>query len=647
VKRLALASLLFLLLCPALVSAQGVLLSPPDTQLVTYEPPAYATGDGGAPQEGSNPAILDPMPQPAPSALTRPVEPVASVNAAPRFGVTEAFRSDGSTQLSLSWDRVIFSWPAIQPGGPKDWNVDNYLGPDNIARDQSRGIEVVGLLQFTPGWAAQNPGDGQRSVPKNLSAPANSPDNYWAQFAGKMAAHYKGRIDRWVIWNEPEFRPGDKGAGQSYTWLGSDQDYYMLLKRGYQAIKAANPNATVVFGATSYWVDINMGRPPFFKRILDVAAADPEARANGFFFDVSSFNIYRAPDDLLRIHVEMKQAMKAKGIDKPIWLTETNAMPYDDPVTPKPQDGQRVSMNVQADYVVQSLAIASAIGYERVGWYRITDGGVWQEQEVWGLMRDDNSPRPAFHAFKSAAGQMVGAKKVTFMPLERDGQPFGTPWPQDPASYYPNWLVYQVAFDHPDGRRATVLWNAGDSTLRVRVPKLGSGAVLLDKLGNQVPLMENDGWYVVDLPGSSIKGPFDPEGYHYIGGPTFTIVEKGVPANSPVQEPRRGDPGSAQPGVTMALDPAAYKFHPGETARFTLRLKGIEGFNTQMQLSVKGLPAGANVEMAATAFPGDRIPVTVFSDGGLKPGLYVDEIFIEAGGGDVTARVPLNMEVVP
>ena len=591
--------------------------------------------------------MANPAPQPISLDPGHIVGPVASANASPRFGVAEAFRSDASAQLSLGWDRIMFSWPGIQPGGPNDWNADNYFGQDNLNRDLSRGLDVVGLLQFTPGWAAQNAGDGQRSIPKNLSAPANSPDNYWARFAGKIASHYKGRIDRWVIWNEPEFKPGDKGAGQSYTWMGSDAEYYMLLKRAYQAIKAANPNATVVFGATSYWVDINMGRQPFFKRILDIAAADPEARANGFFFDVAAFNIYRAPDDLLRIHTEMKQAMKAKGIDKPIWLTETNAMPYDDPVTPKPQDGQRVTMNVQADYVAQAMAISAAAGYERVGWYRINDGGIWREQEVWGLLRDDNSQRPAFQAFKSAAAQMVGAKRVRFVPLERDGQPFGTPWPQDPSSYYPNWLVYQVAFDHPDGRRATVLWNAGDSPLRVRVPKLGSGAVLLDKVGNQVPLVEKSGWYVVDLPPSNIRGPFDPAGYHYIGGPTFILVEKSVPADAPVQEPRLGDPGSAQPGVSIALDPAAFKFRPGETAQYTLRLKGIEGFNAQMQLSVKGLPAGASVEMPPAAFPGDKVGVLVRSGGSLKPGLYVDEVFIEASGGGVTARVPLNMEVVP
>lgn len=615
--------------------------SRPNDQRFDWEGPDQPQATQLAPSGGA------PQPQTVVLEPSRQVAPVAASSSAPRFGVSEAFRNDASTQLGINWDRVILSWSDIQAGGPGDWRADSYFPPDNLQRDLNRGWDVVGVLQFTPAWAAQNPGDGQRSVPRNLSLPASDPNNYWAQFAGRIAAHYKGRIDRWVIWNEPEFKPGDKGAGQSYTWLGSDADYYMLLKRGYQAIKAANPNATVIFGATSYWVDINMGRQPFFKRILDIAAADPEARGGSFFFDVAAFNIYRAPDDLLRIHVEMKNAMKAKGVDKPIWLTETNAMPYDDPATPKPSDGQRVTLTVQGDYVAQALAISAAAGYQRVGWYRITDGGVWREQEVWGLMRDDGYPRPAFQAFKTIAPLINGARKVSFVPLERESQPFGTPWPQDPNSYYPNWQVYQVVIDQPDGRRVTVLWNATSDNLRVRVPKQGSSATLMDKLGQQFPLKEQSGWYMVDLPSSGVKGPFDPDGYHYIGGQTFVLVQQGVAADAPIQEPRLGDPGSAQPGVALALDPAAFKFSPGQTAGFTLRLRGIEGFNSQLQLSVKGLPAGASVNMPSTAYPGERVGVTVNSNGSLKPGLYVDEIFLEASGGGVSSRVPLNLEVVP
>ena len=468
----------------------------------------------------------------------RPAEVVASSTNAPKYGVAEAYNYGNSADLGVNWERLIFSWSDIQPGGPDDWRADLYFPPSTLQKELNSGMEVVGLLQFTPAWAARNPGDGQRSVPRNLSAPASDPNNYWARFAGRIAAHYKGRIDRWVIWNEPEFKPGDAGAGQSATWYGSDEEYYLLLKRGYQAIKAANPNATVVFGATSYWVDINMGRQPFFKRIVSLAAADPEAPANGYLFDAVGFNLYWCPDDILRVYAEMRDAMRAKGFEKPIWLTETNAMPFDDGATPKAPNGQRVTMQQQADFAVQALAIAAAAGYQRIGWYRVTDGNIWNDQEVWGLVRDDGSRRPVYSAFKTATGLFSGASKVTFAPLERPDQPFGTPWPKDPGSYYPDWQVYQVVFDRPDGRRVTALWNATDVPLRVRIPKRGSGATLIDKTGAQRTVQDTGESYVVDLGPASVKGPFDPDGYHYIGGAPMMLVETGVPGGAPVMEPR-------------------------------------------------------------------------------------------------------------
>ena len=478
------------------------------------------------------------VPTPAPTPTPRPYDWNYTV---PRFGVAEAFRNDRSTELGISWERNVFSWSGIQPEGPDDWQADEYFPPQMIQRERDRGIEIVGVIQFTPKWAAARPEQGERSVPKNLALPADDPNNYWASFAAKLASHYKGRIDRWIIWNEPEFKPGDVGVGESYSWLGSDAEFYMLLKRGYQAIKKANPKATVVFSGTSYWVDVNMGRPTFFRRLLNVAAADPEASANGFFFDAVAFNLYRCPDDLYRIHAEAKALMKAKGIDKPVWITETNAMPYDDAATPKARDGQRVTMALQADYVIQGLAMAAAAGYEWLSWYRIDDGNIWREQEVWGLVRDDGSARPAFTAMKTALRLFTGARKISFVPLERSTQPFGVPWPADPDSYYPNWQIYQVVFDHPDGRRVTVLWNADGWATRVRMPKLGASAILVDKTGTEKPLLDVDGSYSVDLAAATAEGPLDPAGYHFIGGPPMVIVERGVPAGAPIRAPRVAD----------------------------------------------------------------------------------------------------------
>jgi hypothetical protein len=68
---------------------------------------------------------------------------------------------------------------------------------------------------------------------------------YFGEFASALAAHFKGRVDRYSVWNEPNWR----------TWLGPLKNgpalYRSLYQRGYAAIKKADPSAKVLIGETS------------------------------------------------------------------------------------------------------------------------------------------------------------------------------------------------------------------------------------------------------------------------------------------------------------------------------------------------------------------------------------------------------------
>jgi len=67
----------------------------------------------------------------------------------------------------------------------------------------------------------------------------------FGKWAGIVAEHFAGRVDRYSIWNEPNWR----------TWLGPLKSgpalYRSLYARGYQAIKQADPRAKVLIGETS------------------------------------------------------------------------------------------------------------------------------------------------------------------------------------------------------------------------------------------------------------------------------------------------------------------------------------------------------------------------------------------------------------
>ncbi|MGH2369411.1 MAG: hypothetical protein ACRDI2_14550, partial [Chloroflexota bacterium] len=146
------------------------------------------------------------------------------------FGTTETLWQSRRGKLSgARWSRVVFSWAGVQPRGPRDWRAYHNLSDRIVRRERGNGIELVGLLMNTPTWAAADPQDGLRSVPAGLTRPIDDPQNYWAAFVRRMAAEYRGRIDTWIIWNEPDIQPGEPNA-QYLSWAGDASDYAQLLK---------------------------------------------------------------------------------------------------------------------------------------------------------------------------------------------------------------------------------------------------------------------------------------------------------------------------------------------------------------------------------------------------------------------------------
>jgi hypothetical protein len=580
-----------------------------------------------------------------------------------RFGIAEGFRNPGvMADIGAGWERLILPWDQIQPDRPGDFShLGQTLTRQQVQNELGRGTRVAGLFQFTPGWAAANPADGKRAVPKNLDLPFDDPNNYFGQYVFNTTRYYAGQIDQWIVWNEPEFKPGDPGAGGSYTWLGSDEQFAQLMKVGYLAAKKANPNAVVSFPGTSYWVDVNSNRALFYDRILAILSKDPDAAANNYYHDVVSLNLYRAPDDLYRVYGVFKGVQRQYGLDKPLWLTEFNAMPSDDTAIPcadkHTNEPIRTTMDQQAAFAIQSFALAAAAGYDKIEFYQMVDSNTCAEPAVWGVTRDDGSRRSVGAALKTAVSNFAGYTSAQFVPLVRETAAWPA-WPNDPSSLVPNWQVYQVAFDKPGNQRVTALWNGDGSSLRVRIHKTGSGARLVDRFGNSQPLQDNQGWWVVDLPAATAYFKLndqikDPDGYHFIGGDPLLVVEDGVDPSTPVVAPGLGDPSSAVREFRATVDPAdGQTIGRGGAADFFINTRGYEGFNDPISLSLvqwssqrfpdpkdpSSLPL--QVSLPDTVNPGDTATVHL-ETAGADPGIYY--LTVQATSAGVTRSFDLAL----
>jgi hypothetical protein len=359
-----------------------------------------------------------------------------------RFGVVEAFyRPDDARDLGVGWERIIFEWAQFQPDGPDDF----YTGavPEEwliSARDAGR--EVVGLLKNTPLWASEIKELG--APPNGLDLPIDDPENVWAAFVQRAVTHYGDEwgIHHWIIYNEPDLRPGEIAW---YEFDGEVRDYYRMLKVAYLAAKAADPDTVIHIAGMAWWTDVAAYREPYMRRLLETISNDPDARANGFYFDVVMVHTYFGTSNVWNQITATRDILWYYGLrDKEIWIDETNARPSEDPYAELPPDPQfEVSLDQQADYIVHSAALSLAAGVERFAVYRLYDNHYSPGlTEPWGLVRGDGSRRPAFDAYRvviqtfsdTVSAWRYVSDRSTLVTLERADRTIYVMWARQAAA---------------------------------------------------------------------------------------------------------------------------------------------------------------------------------------------------------------------
>jgi len=326
----------------------------------------------------------------------------------PVFGVVEAGAHPAAAeQLGADWERLTFHWNKFQPGGPDDFNPEAI---SNAALESARaaGRQVVGLIKDTPAWASAS--GSPAAVPAGLDLPHDDPANHFASFVRRLVTHYSTQgIHHWIIWNEPDIRPGEG----SVEFEGEVEDYFRLLKSGYLAARAADPNAHIQMAGLTWWYDSERGREPYLLRLLRVISADPDARRHNWYFDGISLHIYFTTSTVWSLTGAYRHILSQFGLQsKAIWLTEYNASPRRDPAAAIGAPFS-LSLEQQADFIVQASALALAAGVDRMAVYKLYDDNfVPGQTEPWGLVRADGSLRPAFHAYQQVMAIFAGARNV-------------------------------------------------------------------------------------------------------------------------------------------------------------------------------------------------------------------------------------------
>jgi hypothetical protein len=316
--------------------------------------------------------------------------------------------------LGADWVRVWGTWESAEPSpGQLDGAYIDYLA-GKVADAKARGIKVLMIMGRTPGWASGG---------KPAIAPPNDPAQF-GRFMGEIARRIPA-VDAWELWNEqdgPEF------------WLDGPQPgvYAAMVKAAYPAIKAAQPNDTVVTGGM---IGNNMD---FLAQLYD-HGAQGYFDAVGVHTDTACLTngpdvIYR--DERGRIgqysftgYREVHAVMSAHGDGaKPIWMTELgwntqSTAPNSCSVGKwKGTKPLGVSEEEQAKFLTQAYRCLAADPFVQTAlWFGVQDIPGSAHAGGFGLYRSDKSAKPSAAAFRALDGGI---------PAERCGGVIDTTGPE-------------------------------------------------------------------------------------------------------------------------------------------------------------------------------------------------------------------------
>jgi hypothetical protein len=380
-------------------------------------------------------------------------EPGITPTGFPTVGIDEATAVTDALSAAPAggkWVRVFADWSQVERTGDDQYDGGALQGMDGRFRVlKAGGAKLIVTVQTRPGWAPEI----------NTDAGAQK----YADFMHFLADRYKGVVDVWELWNEPD---------DSIFWPSGPQParYAAMLKKAYPAIKSADPKATVITGGlvgNDYdFVDklYANGAGKYFDGVAvhtdtscridapDVVYREPDGRIGRF-----AFTGYR----------EVHATMAAHGdADKGIWMTEIGWTAADDlPCTEGANAGKRnqgVSPAEQAKFLKQAFACVAGDPYVKMAsWFTLQDH---VETSRFGLYDFIGRARPALAAFKEV-GDGTGAGTDGGCGAKVDSDP-PVVTISAPALYFFRFTTSGTAADATTSVSKMELWADGKYVMR-------------------------------------------------------------------------------------------------------------------------------------------------------------------------------------
>lgn len=235
-------------------------------------------------------------------------------------------------KMNADWIRQTFRWDNINPE-PEVWLYDRFDALMDLA--DKNDVKVIAVLAYDVGWIHP---DG---VVKRHISPELSP--YYFEYIRRVVERYRGRVDAWEIWNEPNV----------VYWKGPNKDFFTLAAKAATLIKELDMDTPLLVGST-FRVDSS-----FIRGLHEYGAFE--------YADALSIHPYTiSPNGVSRQIIKAKNLLEELDLDKELWITEIGF----------PTRGlypTKVNESKFPDYVIKTLTAATSHDIRVTVWFKNYD----------------------------------------------------------------------------------------------------------------------------------------------------------------------------------------------------------------------------------------------------------------------------------
>lgn len=356
--------------------------------------------------------------------------------------------------LGLEWVRVDLHWDRHEPseGRYRLGELDEVV--DSLKQEQLKSVfYLVGSAPHAS------------SAPSGSPTPDQFPPKQAQVFAERMAmlARRYPSIDAWQVWNEPNL--------PSFWRPHEDAEAYgRLLQQSTQALRQVDPNKPVVMGGMAYYSQM-----PVKGGLMLESLGKLGVQQLGTIIAYHPYSQTPETDepgkrDFILRSQQLNQMLR--GVQVPaIWATEWGWSSYAGPIELQELIGEQG----QADYVLRRLALMSALDYDKVFLFALSDldSRASARDQHYGLLDLQGKPKPVYLALQRFL-QISGPRL----------QPADAPQ----LSALPNDL-YAISWTREDGKNLWLFWSA--SGAEVHLPNV-TKAVVHDPLSGARKDVQSD-----------------------------------------------------------------------------------------------------------------------------------------------------------